>query len=833
MRGKANPTKWLLCVLLLMAAARAEAAGRVIYVDADAAGPSDGTSWAAGYQSLQDALAGAQAGDEIRVASGIYKPDQGAGRIPGDRTATFQMADGVAIKGGYAGLGEPDPNARDFSLYPTILSGDLNGDDGPSFAGNSENSYHVVTGSGTDATAVLDGFTISGGDANGPHYYGGSGEEEPPNRDAAVPANAVGPSSGDSGGGMYNDNGSPTLIHCTFTGNTAKIGGGMINENGSSPRLTDCLFTQNSAGYGGGGMSNDQSDPILNRCAFERNSTYYGGGMYSVSSSPTVTDCAFSGNSAGDYGGGMYSSGSSPVVTNGTFTGNHAGSYGAGMSFNGGEPFLANCTFAGNKAPNGNALAFNGWGRSTVELTNCILWDGGNEIRNYNASTITISYSNVQGDWPGQGNIDVDPLFAASGYWIPNGTPQDTSDDVWVEGDYHLQSQSGRWDGDAQTWVQDQVSSPCIDAGDPFSPIGYEPFPNGGRVNMGAYGGTEQASLSLNEPNSIGVLAPASNPSPADQGIDAPVFPKLSWTPDPNAVLHHVYFGTDVLPPFASSEAETVFSPGRLAPYTSYYWRVDELDDQARKTIGPVWTFVTGPPPLEAYDPYPVDGATVVSLHPILNWAPGFNSISHDVYFGTTDPPPFVRNQTETEFDPRALDIGATYCWRIGEISTAGTALGQVWTFTTTGTPPPPKGRSCFTAETGVWLDGTLVPISKATVGRQAGRAAGDFSSSLPYLGEVETVQAHKGTFACYDVLLESGNRIRVAENHYFMADSGQWISLQDLKAGTKLKTSKGSISVTAVVKSAVPYAGEVYNLKVNGSDRYLVSQDAIIVRDY
>ncbi|MCD6393427.1 MAG: hypothetical protein J7M40_07960, partial [Planctomycetes bacterium] len=96
----------------------------------------------------------------------------------------------------------------------------------------------------------------------------------------------------------------------------------------------------------------------------------------------------------------------------------------------------------------------------------------------------------------GEGNIDVTPLFAAPGFWDPNGTPDDQADDFWVDGDYHLRSQAGRWDKQLKDWVTDEVTSPCIDAGNVDSAIGYEPFPNGGVINMGAYGGTAEASKS-------------------------------------------------------------------------------------------------------------------------------------------------------------------------------------------------------------------------------------------------------------------------------------------------------------------------------------------------
>ncbi|NVM57459.1 MAG: hypothetical protein HWN51_05005, partial [Desulfobacterales bacterium] len=94
-------------------------------------------------------------------------------------------------------------------------------------------------------------------------------------------------------------------------------------------------------------------------------------------------------------------------------------------------------------------------------------------------------------------------------------------------------------------------------------------------------------------------------------------------------------------------------------------------------------------------------------------------------------------------------------------------------------------------------------------------------------------LEEHEGTFVCYDVLLESGNCVSVADCHYFLTESGRWVALQNLKAGTKLQTTKGSIGIISVNERPMPYVGKVYNLKVEDSDRYLVGEDAVIVRDY
>jgi hypothetical protein len=440
----------------------------ILFVDIQAKGGNHGTSWADAFNYLQDALTAVLAGDEIRVAHGLYKPDQGAGITLGDRYATFQLKNGVNIRGGYAGYDKPDPNERDIKAYETILTGDLNDDDKPNFVNNNENSLHVVNGSGTDATAVLDGFTITAGNAQNTR-----------------------------GGGMYNDSGNPTITNCTFNRNSALNGGGMSNEY-SSPTLVNCTFSDNTSSGAGAGMCNYHScSPMLTHCTFSRNSAAAeGGGIfsyeYNYDSSLILIQCFFKSNLA-DWGGGMFNIRRTMILTNCAFTGNSADSFGGGVLNSYGDLTLTNCTFNANSADSGGAM----FSQGDPNLKNCILWGDTPEEIFVNIGTALVTYSDVQGGWPGKGNIDADPCFVDLGYWNPNSTPEDANDDFWVDGDYHLKSQAGRWNPTNQRWVKDTVTSPCIDVGHPASDWTAELWPHGKVINMGVHGGTSEASMSL------------------------------------------------------------------------------------------------------------------------------------------------------------------------------------------------------------------------------------------------------------------------------------------------------------------------------------------------
>jgi hypothetical protein len=347
------------------------AAGSTLYVDADASGANDGTSWEDAYTDLQSALEAAGDGDQIWVAEGIYKPTAEHGGT-GDRYKSFQMKNGVAIYGGFSGT-ENSLEERDWMSHVTILSGDLNGDDEPYFTNYVDNSYHVFYHPpeiALTASALLDGFTIRGGNANdvGTHTQGG---------------------------GMFNYGCSPTLVNVTFTLNRANFGGGMYNDNDSEPLLTAVTFAANDGGAQGGGMANFfLSSPSLTDVVFNGNSATQGGGMYNYYySSPALTNVVFSGNTAGFEGGGMYNLDySDPALVNVTFAGNEAG-MAVGMYNDNSDPILTNAIF---------------WGILTLQIYN-------------SSSTPLISYSDIQGGCPSGAIcahvINLDPQFvdAASG----------------------------------------------------------------------------------------------------------------------------------------------------------------------------------------------------------------------------------------------------------------------------------------------------------------------------------------------------------------------------------------------------------------------------------
>jgi len=366
----------------------------ILFVDDTASGNNNGMNWKDALTDLQEALTIARAFPqfkEIRVAQGVYRP-AGPG---GDREATFQLLAGVHIIGAYAGFGEPNPDVRDVGAYETILSGDVNGDDAPVLDPSdllddptrAENSYRVVSGYMSDATAVIDGFTITGGNANGqdprfPNYDGGGMYTASQTDSGPTVINCVFRENAKHG--MLNEGGppyggrycNPTVIDCSFSRN---YGVGMCNSYKSSPTVIHCTFSENGddgllnsegdavitdctfVGNTGAGMYNGGNPEII-RCTFSENSF---GGLYNTGN-PLLIDCTFKRNAVtwawGGQGGGMSNRcnpallSGNPVLLNCTFIENSTKSDGGGMYNERGSPVLVNCNFRGNSAWHGGAM---------------------------------------------------------------------------------------------------------------------------------------------------------------------------------------------------------------------------------------------------------------------------------------------------------------------------------------------------------------------------------------------------------------------------------------------------------------------------------------------
>jgi len=530
----------------------------IVYVDGSATGPThNGSSWCNGYLQLQPALSAASAGTTIRIADAVFHPDPSG--FPNPRQATFQLENGVTLEGGYAGCGAPDPNARDVNPSATILSGDVLGNDpagnefrdccnstylpgcpdaacaaavcaqhsfccdiqweeicaetaqnlcGTLCDSKDDNSYHVVTGSGTDATAILDGVTITMGSADVPTF----------------------PSEDSKGAGMYVQGGSPTIRNCLFRRNDALYLGGGVYVHTGSPQVTGCTFEDNrSRNYSpkgtasGGGAYVEAGNPLFSDCTFTGNAVdWTGAGIYGLQATGTIRNCRFAGNFGaaiyyqgssplierctilgnwggifftggtpsirncrifGNYGPGVYSLGGSPEVINSLIVGNFSGGSGGGVDCAGCDATIRNCTIAANAAYNYGGGVYAS-ASAVVQTVNSILWANTARLEgpqlylrkiNQSIPQMTVSYSDVQGgqsavggmgtlNW-GDGNIDEDPLLV----------DLDGADGIVGNEDDDLHLSPG---------------SPCVDAGDnnavpPFVTVDHDGHPRVVNGNMG------------------------------------------------------------------------------------------------------------------------------------------------------------------------------------------------------------------------------------------------------------------------------------------------------------------------------------------------------------
>lgn len=517
----------LLLIFLLLAtwpnSSKALQTDTIIYVNIQATGLNNGTSWQNAYTNLQSALSNANANSEIWVAQGIYKPTSD----PTNREASFSLKNGLELYGGFVGT-ETQRSQRNWQQYNTILSGDIDNNDQhingvvintTALVGN--NSYHVLIADNLDSSTIIDGFIITAGQANlttMPHERGAA---------------------------LYNINNSQaTITNNTFSGNYAGFGGAIFNEK-SNPTISSSNFSGNSAEYGGGGIFNYEGYPTIRNSNFSGNSAEQAGAILSASGKLNIYNSNFSGNSA-EQAGAIYNLQSSATITHSNFSGNFVTADGGAFVNFQGDLILSNSKLSGNSATakggairnysnstatmtnvsiSGNAAApdkgaITNETASKITLANSIIWGNSSSITTDLPSTISIKYSLVEGCNPnnvwntncginGNGNLaDANPQFV---------NPISHTSTPTINGDLHLQQ-----------------GSPAINAGNSLfnsvaTDLGNNPRIVGTSIDLGAY----EAQLFL-EKNIVGSgtinATPQLNEYLANTNVTLSAIAKPGWS---------------------------------------------------------------------------------------------------------------------------------------------------------------------------------------------------------------------------------------------------------------------------------------------------------------
>ena len=388
--------------LVLISCFALMANAQVVYITPN--GTGNGSSWANASNDLTAAMDAANSDTEIWVAQGTYTPTTCSSCNNTNRNTYFNLKNGLEVYGGFTGS-ETQRSQRDWESNMTILSGDIDGD-----GTLSNNSYTVVYTKNTSPSTIMDGFTITKGNASAT-----SGGAANLNR---------------SGAGFYNDASSnnissPTVRNCIFTANNAtRYGAAFFNDGRSgtaNPSIENCRFIDNDCNEGAGlynSSYNGLASPTLTDCVFEDNTALYGAGIYNNGHggecSPTLINCVLNNNVASFYAGGMYNFVKStsgicePLMVNCIISNNTASSAGGIYSLSNDNASLnidvVNCTFYGNNGTNtGGAFYMNVSSNSSGEanIANTIFWGstaGFNKIVHFSGSgtpVLNISYSTV------------------------------------------------------------------------------------------------------------------------------------------------------------------------------------------------------------------------------------------------------------------------------------------------------------------------------------------------------------------------------------------------------------------------------------------------------
>ncbi len=435
----------LICILPVITSG-----GDIITVDDD--GPAD-------FNNVQDAINNSQDGDTIIVEPGTYNGNI----LFNNKAVTLTSRD------------PEDPNV----VGSTIITAD--------------SGYSVSFDSNEVSSSVLTGFTITG---RGVYCYNETSPTISKNiiRDC-VTWGIFGQAS------TFEVAQAAPVISENFIlrnkGGVASCDGPIINNVISenvynvplsigSGGLTYCdglisgnIISYNFSSYRGGACYECNGD-VINNIMIGNASVTAGGAMSFCHGN--IYNNIIAGNKCDSSGGGLF--GCTNNLHNNTIVGNIAGDSGGAIGLCPGE--IKNNIIAFNKARTTGGIS----GRCSNSYN--LIW--ANPGGNYGNEAIISPTEIIE-----------DPNFAINGYWDPNGTI-DESDNFWVDGDYHLKSEAGRWSPDEQSWIQDSQTSPCIDTGDPNTALIAELWPHGNRVNIGAYGNTTQASWSLSDVGNIADL---------------------------------------------------------------------------------------------------------------------------------------------------------------------------------------------------------------------------------------------------------------------------------------------------------------------------------------
>jgi len=463
---------------------------RIITVDDN--GPAD-------FNNIQAAINDSWDGDRIEVRTGTYYEN------------VYFYGKAITLTG-------TDPNDPNI-VAQTIIDGN-----------RADSVVTFAWGEGPDS--VINGFTIT----NGKAPYGGGiycwSASSPTITNCVITNNVASGEIGTArcGAGIYG--GLPTIIHCSISGNSAvgfSYGGGLAYCNGY---ISACVITNNTVDGDGGGLY--QCYATIQKCLIANN--YAGGewhgraggaGLYACNGQ--IIECTISGNRSSNKGGGLNSC--NGTKKNCVIVGNMALEYGGGLYNCKGR--IENCVISSNLVRDlGGGIYNDDYGGSPLIKNNIIYSNTGGGIYWKYTQPLEFSccdaWNNAGGDYTGwamagKGCISNDPCFINPGYWVdisnPNVVigPNEAScwydqgfqtNVIWTDKktDYHLKSEAGRWDPNQSIWVYDVNTSTCIDAGDPNSDWTAELWPHGKRINMGAYGGTPQASMSLSDVGNIADL---------------------------------------------------------------------------------------------------------------------------------------------------------------------------------------------------------------------------------------------------------------------------------------------------------------------------------------